>query len=274
MSTHASVIDEDLAAAVRHGNVQLALDLLKQGANPDAFKPEKTPLLYACQHYPELIDPLIEAGASLEPYFQDVGTGRIKGVLCFAIQEETGEAIEVLVRHGLNFAEHSEALFDAVGKVSLHQNIRRVLELGADPNCIVGERRCMPLHMAAFFGHPKNAQALIDGGALLDARHLAYITAAGVKGPAQDGATPLRLAGHQGHLKVMKTLLEAGASVDEGMLNRAYWGVNKSIPEVADEVVRLVSSYAIRRSIQDAMSSDVSSSDDVGRLSSADPTPL
>jgi ankyrin repeat protein len=127
--------------------------------------------------------------------------------------------------------------------------------------------------MAAFFGHPKNAQALIDGGALLDARHLAFARDAETRGP-NSGSTPLKFAGHQGHLKVMKVLLEAGASVDEGMMDSAYWGTVKHDPEVTSEVVRLVSSYAIRQSIRDAMSTDDLPTGVQGRLSPADPNPL
>lgn len=60
-----------------------------------------------------------------------------------------------------------------------------------------------PLHLAAFFGHPELAQALLDGGAFIDARSTNAMK-----------NTPLHAAAAGGKTDLVKLLLKQGADVN------------------------------------------------------------
>ena len=62
-----------------------------------------------------------------------------------------------------------------------------------------------PLHLAAFFGHPRAVRILLDAGALVDAT---------ASNSFLDRVQPLHSAAANGDLECCRLLLEAGADVD------------------------------------------------------------
>lgn len=80
-------------------------------------------------------------------------------------------------------------------------HLEAVRLLAADPNATAA-KGATALYVAAFQGHLKVAQMLVEVGGALD-----QATA--------DGATPLMVAAHQGHLEMVQFLIQAGAGKDQ-----------------------------------------------------------
>jgi beta-lactamase regulating signal transducer with metallopeptidase domain len=98
---------------------------------------------------------------------------------------------------------------DAEGFSQLHRaasgghvdQVRMLLDLGANVNIEQGTYRGTPLQYAAFRGHGETVQVLLDRGAKVDARDT-------------NGRTPLVWAAMGGHADVAERLLDAGADIN------------------------------------------------------------
>jgi len=94
------------------------------------------------------------------------------------------------------YADRAERSADT-GKVT----VEKLIQHGADVNTPSGPEDQTPLHMAARRGNVRIAQALLDGGAALEARD-------------KKGETPLRRAVNCGHPEFVSLLLAQGADVN------------------------------------------------------------
>lgn len=95
--------------------------------------------------------------------------------------------------------EQGDDLYSAAREGDVEE-VRKLLEKGADVGYTAGPQRWTALHLAAHSGHAEIAQLLIDGGADLAAQE-------------SKGWTALHLAAYQGHATVVETLLSAKAPV-------------------------------------------------------------
>ena len=92
----------------------------------------------------------------------------------------------------------AQALFEAAAAGDL-DGVRKLLGSGVDP-IAVDEDGVTPLYDAVLRGHLKVAEALLEGGALID-------------GQTSDLGTPLVLAAHVGNVEAVRFLIERGADV-------------------------------------------------------------
>jgi SWI/SNF-related matrix-associated actin-dependent regulator 1 of chromatin subfamily A len=83
------------------------------------------------------------------------------------------------------------------------QRVRELVAAGAALEAAEGKEGLKPLHLCCRFGHAGAAEALLNGGALVDARSRARV-----------GTTPLMEAARNGHLGAMRALLAHGARQD------------------------------------------------------------
>ncbi|MGE0009934.1 MAG: ankyrin repeat domain-containing protein [Candidatus Babeliales bacterium] len=82
------------------------------------------------------------------------------------------------------------------------EEVRALLERGADIECRDVLSDCTPLHIAAENGHTKTVKELLSKGAYLEALD------------AQESATPLHKAVAKGHIETISELLAAGARTE------------------------------------------------------------
>lgn len=88
----------------------------------------------------------------------------------------------------------------AVGSHKSEEIVRLLLEYGAETDAAYSKGHATPLHLAAFYGNEAGARLLIDWDADLERLD-------------SNKVTPLFDAASQGHLKIVKLLLDCGANV-------------------------------------------------------------
>lgn len=224
-----------LDEAILHNQLSSVLLLLRSGANVHRVHSldGRGPLHEACiKGYPNLIRPLVEAGAdpilpdrfSLTPldlaldYKNEnvVATLLHLGMRSEALQKAAGNAMEraalrgqteiakLLVQGGLPLNERTSAgstyLSDAAlkGKKDV---VQLLLDHGADVNA-ANQTGGTPLHDAALSGNPEIIKLLLDHGARIDAQD------------QESAATPLMMAASLGRSQAVAILLQRGANAN------------------------------------------------------------
>src|SRR5205823_3864370 len=144
-------------------NVELARELLRRGADPNAFHPNEfgsMSALYGAAgvvHDPELTGALLEAGADPngEPQFGDA--------LYHSVEAEGPECLRLLLEHGAE-PRGSNALAHALDDPR-EDHVRLLLEHGADPN-----EGALLVHAVRRGRPPEVLRLLAEAGAELDRR--------------------------------------------------------------------------------------------------------
>lgn len=133
-----------------------------------------------------------------------------------------------------------EELFQAVKNEDVHE-VKRLLELGADPNAQRGVLRETPLHLAAYSNKGTDViKLLLEYGADVNAKWFS--------------GTPLTSAAYNRNVEIVRILLDAGARInDSGPLRHtALWGAaaNSNI-EVAKELLKRGADHKVKSAIQE-----------------------
>lgn len=188
-----------LHAAALHGRVEMARNLLLEGASVDA--PENsidaTPLYVAAQGaQPEVVRLLLDAGAS--PHSTSRGGSSL---LQRAAQSKCPGCVKHLLAAGSdpNAGVGRSALFHAAFNGDV-ESLKMLLAARADINAT--DKGMSPLYAAAQEGHVEVVRRLIAAGAALDLH-------------TDDAhSTALYAAADAGHLDIVKMLINAGANVN------------------------------------------------------------
>lgn len=181
--------------------VELARELLRRGAEPNAFFPNEygpvSPLYGAAGvvHDPGLTRALLEAGADPngEPQFGDA--------LYHSVEADTTDCLRLLLRHGAE-PRGTNALLHALDYPRL-EPVRLLLEAGADPN-----EGASLVHAIRRGRDPEFVRLLLDYGAELDRRGGEWST------PAEEHKTAYGNAALRGRDDLARALAELGASTE------------------------------------------------------------
>ena len=182
-------------------SLDLARELLRRGADPNAFYPnEHGPMsaLYGAagvRHDPELTRALLEAGAdpNAEPWFGDA--------LYHSVAAESPECLRLLLEHGAR-PRGSNALAAALDEPR-DEHVRLLLEHGADPN-----EGATLVHAVRRGRSPEILRLLAEAGAELDGRGGEWSTPPEQRKTAYQNAV---LRGREDHARVLE---ELGASTE------------------------------------------------------------
>lgn len=198
-----------LHLAAKYGNLELARELLAQGAsvnlrNFQANGSGTTALHLACHGgHLEIARLLIEAGAEVNAqchYWIDVFTNCITPLTLAAQQGHTTIVIELATARAAVFGIgncRSSAVHIAAGygHCELLEHLLQAYEGSAN---IRDAFQMTPLHYAAENGHIDTTLLLLRNGAQVDARDIG-------------ACTPLHKAAEGGHVDIFNLLIEAGA---------------------------------------------------------------
>ncbi len=198
-----------LLVAARRRRLEAVRILLDTGADINATNAHgKSAYAHATRRqFDEVTELLVERGAdtTLSPADKlavAVGTGDL-GAACAVI-----EADPTVVRTGN--PEEDRLLADIAGRGNSLDAVRLLVEAGADLTAR-GLDDGTPLHIAAWFGQPRNAAVLVHAGApleLFDAVHQSSPLGWAVHGSRYSGAADERTDDYDA---VVRLLLEAGA---------------------------------------------------------------
>ncbi len=135
------------------------------------------------------------------------------------VSEWNQQAQEAIVKH---LPEHDHALLLAAGEGDLDRT-KQALESGAGLDCRMpagllpyAPEKATPLLVALYRGHSDIAEHLIESGADVEAR----------VATSHGGGSALRLAASQGNLRIVRLLLERGASAEPEV---ASWGLLQAV---------------------------------------------
>ena len=193
-------------------SVELARELLRRGADPNAFyADEHGPMsaLYGAagvRHDPELTRVLLEGGAdpNAEPRFGDA--------LYHSVAAESPECLRLLLEHGAE-PRGSNALAHALDEPR-DEHARLLLEHGADPN-----EGALLVHAVRRGRPPEVLRLLAEAGAELDRRGGEWSTPRELYKTAYQNAV---LRGYDDHVRVLE---ELGASSEVSAEDRAVGAV-------------------------------------------------
>jgi ankyrin repeat protein len=177
-------------------SVELARELLRRGADPNAYRPASA--LYGAAgvvHDPELTRALLEAGADPngEPTFGDA--------LYHSVSAESPECLRVLLEHGAR-PSGSNALAHALD-YDRDEHVRLLLDAGADPN-----EGALLVHAVRRGCRPETLRLLAERGAELDRRGGEWST------PRAQYKTAYQNAVLRGRDDLAAVLEELGASTE------------------------------------------------------------
>ena len=199
----------DLTDAVKAGNIDRVVLLLKSGADPNKRSPYNGPLHDAARlGSAEIATVLIQAGADVEL----PGFGGIHPLHAAAIAGQA-KTVSILLKSGakadsLDNTGRTPLLSFASGDVSDIKTLVALLEGGANPNRFDGPIAFRPLDYAAMNGRADVAEILIAFGADINAKDNFY------------GETPLQLAIYACQdvpavqMEVVQLLIDRGADVN------------------------------------------------------------
>ena len=217
-------IVDDMFTAARIGHLEVMKRLVEGGQDVNQRdRRERTPLMYAAgEGHTDCVEYLLQNGAQLDlkgwwgetalhlaaergclevmkrlvGAGQDVNQrdGKEWTTLMEAAEKGHTDCVEYLIKNGAHFN-----MFDAA-QIGMLDWLKRLVDAGQDVNQRDRKERT-PLMCAAEKGHTDCVEYLIQNGAQLDLK--------------EDGLTALHLAALEGHLEVMKRLLEAGQDVNQ-----------------------------------------------------------
>lgn len=188
-------LDIPLHLAVRSGNAEAVRQLLQAGSEVDARNVNfDTPLLLACKGGDvKVVKLFLEKGADINAVNKDE-----ESPLHFAASSGNVEFVTALSKAGtldLNPRNKENATPLQMAAEKGHLDIVKLLvELGADLNTKTNEG-WSPVYTSAYNGDASTVYFLLSKGADVD-------------GVNEEGWTPLHAACAQGHLEVVKTMVE------------------------------------------------------------------
>lgn len=254
-----------LQAAARVGNIETVELLLTSGADPNkAGGRYDVPLRAAVQgQHRKVVEILITYNADVNvPVSIDRGW-EATSLLHIAIEMNDIDIVKSLVHAGADVnaappegSRRSPIIIEACQAGSL-DIIRLLLENGADPNADgpkepyrlgcsethLGIENSSALHVACAAGHEALVQELLAYGVDLE-KHI------------NDSGTPLCAAARGGHLSIVRTLLDAGANVDEGFNGSALWFASRcGHHPVVEELMASGATLGIRKYSRNALRS-------------------
>ena len=195
-------ITQSVHTAVKHGDTELTLSLIEQGAYVNQEdRHGNTPLHIAAKHgHTELGLSLIKQGASVN---QEDGD-RYPPLHIAVIHGHTELALS-LIKHGASVNQQ-----DKNGDLPLHNAVEcghtelalSLIKHGACVNQGDRFRDLLPLHRAVNFCDTEYTPSLIEHGASIDREN-------------NKGYAPLHLAIELGHIEIALSLIEHGASVNQ-----------------------------------------------------------
>jgi ankyrin repeat protein len=213
-------VESKLADAIRDGNREQALALLKQHVDVNAPQADGTTALdwAVRQDDRDLADRLIKAGANVK-------TANRYGVtpLYLACVNGSAPMIEKLLTAGADAnsaATEGETALMTVARTGNVEAAKVLLAHGADVNSKEQWRQQTPLMWAVAESHPEMAQELIAHGADVNARQVTWNWERQItKEPREKwmplgGLTPLLFAARQGCIECARILVKAGAEVN------------------------------------------------------------
>ncbi|OAA54558.1 Ankyrin repeat-containing domain protein [Niveomyces insectorum RCEF 264] len=190
-----------LHTAAKTGDIDAMRQLLEGGADISARDNDQWTALHYAARYKQAaaVDLLLEKGADIDPRSK---TGRTP--LMFAAEKGHKEIVELLLER------HADATLRTNDEWSLlhcavrfgHEDIVRLcLERYHDLLETQDDDKWTPLHFAAWHGHRKAAQCLLDCNANIEAR-------------SKSGYTPLMAASEKGYKLMVGFLLGRGAHTE------------------------------------------------------------
>lgn len=189
-----------LHEAAERGQAEMARTLLEMGANVDAsLDTGQRPLeLAVLQGHSEVVGVLLASGA--DPNLRAEGTSPLLIGTAFRGQVEL---VELLLEHGARTDETSD------GWTALHHAadndqgtvIPALVHCGGDPERVEPDGHRTPLQLAVFAGNVSAVRGLLDAGADPD-------------GGMPPVSPPLAQAARDGHLEIVRLLVEYGADVN------------------------------------------------------------
>jgi ankyrin repeat protein len=155
-----------LTTAVRDQHLDILALLLEKGADPDLASGEGKPLIVAANK-PAMIKQLLAGGADVK---KDLG-----GLMEKAVYLNSIESLPILAEAGAYINGGKDDFYRPLNTAvrdNRVDHLKKLLELGADPNVAGGEG--IPLTMAARQEDGTSLQILLDGGAEVDKTHNAW----------------------------------------------------------------------------------------------------
>jgi ankyrin repeat protein len=279
-----------LHVAVRMDDQELAGYLLENGASANVRDRQgNTPLHHACElGLAEMVELLLEHGA--DPNIQNERARET--ALHVAVRAGRADIIRMLLAAGartnvlnadgqtpyqlalsLGLTECALLVGDLIAAVigGDINEVRSLLDGGADPNVRDAEEGWTPLHHAVYQGFKDIAALLIERGARVDELDLAgetplhvaclsgslaaakLLVAAGcnINARDQDGCTPLHLACAAGELALARFLLESGADASIQDLTGCT-PLHHAVLNGNAEIVRLLLDFGVATDIRTA----------------------
>jgi len=222
--------DLRLVDAVRKSDVASVRALLKQKIDVNAAQGDGATALHWAAYLDdgESADLLIRSGANVNKA-NDVGmtplmlacTNGSPGMVARLLRAKANPKIRL---------ESGETPLMAAARAGSAESVRQLLIAGADPNAKEVWRDQTALMWAVAEMHPGVVQALIEGGADIQARTKAWYElvnptgsedGTGVEWVQQGGFTPLLFAAREGNVETARLLLDKGANVNDVAANGA-----------------------------------------------------
>ena len=212
--------DTRLVEAVKRGNTDAAVALLRQRLDPNAPEADgTTPLHWATRNNNlALMDRLIRAGANPK------ATNRFGVTAIFlACENGSAEAISRLLKAGVDAnttAAYGETALMTCARTGVVAAAKALIEAGASVDAVESWRGQTALMWAAAEGHADIVRTLAAAGADINARSAIVTWERQRTQEPRDkwlppgGLTPLLLAARNGKLESAQTLVELGADIN------------------------------------------------------------